>query len=91
MKTISKKPKTPESNAHVDATENEAWDQRQLGYDGRYAEAAPEYKKTTASTITTIRMPLHLLNDLKRIAEDEGLPYQTLIKTVLTKFIRDKK
>jgi predicted DNA binding CopG/RHH family protein len=89
MKKISKKRQI--ALDEMLAEDGDAWDNRQLGADPKHAHAAPEYAKTGASTVTTIRMPIRMVKDLKLIAEREGLPYQSLIKSVLTKYIRDKK
>lgn len=67
------------------------WDNRELGADPDYAEIANEYKKSRASIVTTIRMTPSMVRELKKIADDEGLPYQTLIKSVLTQHISSKK
>ncbi len=89
MKKISKKREI--ALDEMLAEDSDVWDNRHLGADQKFAQAAPEYAKSGASTVTTIRMPIRMVKDLKLIAEREGLPYQSLIKSVLTKYIRDKK
>lgn len=45
--------------------------------------AANFFKK---SERINIRLPLHDLNNIKRVAAQEGMPYQTLIASVLHKY-----
>ncbi|MCC8406181.1 MAG: CopG family antitoxin [Rickettsia sp.] len=45
--------------------------------------AANFFKK---SERINIRLPLHDLNHIKRVAAQEGIPYQTLIASVLHKY-----
>ncbi|WP_253307528.1 MULTISPECIES: CopG family antitoxin [unclassified Rickettsia] len=46
--------------------------------------AAVNFSKKTARI--NIRLPGHDLNHIKRIAAQEGMPYQTLISSVLHKY-----
>jgi predicted DNA binding CopG/RHH family protein len=91
MKKISKKRELAlEASLAADGDE-EQWDTRQLGNDPQHTKPAPEeYTKTASSVGTSIRMPLKLIKELKKIAEEEGMPYQTLVKSILTKFIRNR-
>lgn len=92
MKKISKK-REKEIDAILEADGDEAqWDNRQLGNDPAHAKAAPEYSKNdvSGSVGTSIRMPLKLIRELKKIAEEEGMPYQTLVKSILTKYVRNR-
>ena len=89
MKKISKK-REAELDEILDQ-EGDAWDDRELGHDPEYAEPAPEFAKKKASVVTTIRMTPSMVKELKELADLEGLAYQTLIKSVLTKYIREKK
>ena len=43
------------------------------------------------SKMTTIRMPRSLLNQLKSEAQRLGIPYQTLIKSILHQYFENKK
>lgn len=90
MKKISKKREAEIEAMLKDDGDEEKWDKRELGNDASHAEPAPEYEKKAPLVGTSIRMPLKLIKELKRIAEEEGMPYQTLVKSVLTRFVRDR-
>ena len=91
MKKISKKRELELESLLTADDDEEQWDKRQLGNDPRHTKPAPgEYTKTASSVGTSIRMPLKLIKELKKIAEEEGMPYQTLVKSILTKYIRDR-
>ena len=68
--------------------EEEKWDNRELGHDPEHASPAQDLG---TSKSTTFRLPVTMIADLKKIAKDEGIPYQTLVKSVLHKFIKNKK
>jgi predicted DNA binding CopG/RHH family protein len=53
---------------------------------GRYRNAAKETMKKIARI--NIRMTVDDLEDIKRIAERKGMPYQTLIGSVLHRFAK---
>ena len=92
MKKISKK-REQEIEAMLEADGDESsWDSRELGNDPQYAEvAADDFKSESKVSVgTSIRMPMTLIRDLKRIAEEEGIPYQTLVKSIHTKYIRQR-
>jgi predicted DNA binding CopG/RHH family protein len=89
MKKISKKREAEIEAMLKEDGDEQKWDKRELGNDAAYAEPALEFQKKASSVGTSIRMPLKLIKDLKRIAEKEGMPYQTLVKSILTKFVRD--
>ncbi len=94
MKKISKK-REKELEAVLDADGDESkWDRRELGNDPKHTKPAPEeYRKSTSSDSigTSIRMPLQLIRELKIIANEEGIPYQTLVKSILIKYVRKRK
>jgi predicted DNA binding CopG/RHH family protein len=68
--------------------DSEKWEKRDLGSDPDYAVSAKEFSKKSVQT--TIRLPFHLLEELKTEAKKEGLPYQTLVKSILTKYLNNK-
>ena len=39
----------------------------------------------------TIRLQSYLIDNLKEIADEEGLKYQSLVRSILTKYVRRKK
>lgn len=92
MKKISKK-REKEIETMIKLSEDEdLWDNRKLGNNPKFTKAAAEeFKKSSMSVGTSIRMPLKLIKDLKKIAEEEGIPYQTLVKSILTKYVRDRE
>ncbi len=90
MKKINKKRETEIEAMLKEDGDEEKWDKGELGNDPSHAIRAPEYQKKSSSVGTSIRMPLHLIRELKRIAEEEGMPYQTLVKSILTKYVRDR-
>ena len=92
MKKISKTREKEIENILKSDADEDKWDNRELGYDPVHVKAAPEYSKTqvNASVGTSIRMPLELIRELKKIAEEEGMPYQTLVKSILTKYVRGR-
>jgi len=53
---------------------------------GRYQNAAKETMKKIARI--NIRMKADDLDDIKRIADRKGMPYQTLIGSVLHRFVK---
>lgn len=91
MKKISKAREKEIEEMIAEDGDEDLWDQRKLGNDPKHAKrAADEYKKSSSSVGTSIRMPLQLIKELKKIAEEEGMPYQTLVKSILTKYVRDR-
>ena len=85
VKTMSKKTEKIES---TDA----AWDDRQLGADEKYvgvSDLEPEdiISKATNSRAISIRIRETLIDDLKFIAKQNEIGYQTLIKQVLQRFV----
>lgn len=49
------------------------------------------WKYTKGNSLTLgLRIEKRVLEGIKRIAANEGLPYQTLIKSVLFKFVKSK-
>ena len=70
----------------------EAWETGQLGLDPEYArvheDASTEeaLDRALALKMISIRLEEDLIDDFKRIAEMEGIGYQTLMRTVLRRF-----
>jgi predicted DNA binding CopG/RHH family protein len=88
MKKISKK-RESELDAIIEESGDEKdWDEKKLGNHRKFSTPASEFSKNIG---TSIRMPLKLIQELKKIAEEEGMPYQTLVKSVLTKYVRNHK
>ena len=68
----------------------EAWEKGQLGRDPNHAEAI-DLKMGNKSLPTSIRLPLNLVGSLKKFADEEGIPYQTYLKMILTRHVREKR
>lgn len=89
MKKISKKREDEIEKMLKEDGDEEKWDRKELGNDSKHTKISTEYSKSSASVGTSIRMPLKLIRDLKKLSEKEGIPYQTLVKLILTKYVRD--
>jgi predicted DNA binding CopG/RHH family protein len=87
MKKISKQREAEIEKMLKEDGDEGKWDRKELGNDPKHIDVS-EYSKS--STGTSIRMPMKLIQDLKRISEKKGIPYQTYIKMVLTKNVRDE-
>lgn len=73
----------------IDNTED-AWDLRELGADIESAvesqQNSAEIDAALALQMISIRLPIGLLEDLKVIAQINGIGYQPLIRKVLQRF-----
>lgn len=69
----------------------EEWDEGLLGRDESYAQLSElsiqDIEKASGLKSISIRMKESLINDLKLIAEIEGIGYQPLMKQVLQRFV----
>jgi hypothetical protein len=69
----------------------DAWDTRELGADGNYAEKATDIDEQALDSALdlqpiSIRLQKSLIEDFKLIAGLSGLGYQPLMRQVLTRF-----
>ncbi len=71
--------------------EQKLWEDKKLGNDRKYAESVALPADIEKPMPTSIRLPASLIADLKKLAKEEGLPYQTYLKMVLTKHVKSKK
>ncbi len=69
--------------------EQKLWEKKKLGTDAQHVGRSHFYK--APSKLISIRVPEEVLEDLKTIADHEGLRYQTYIISLLTKHVRRKK
>ena len=69
--------------------EQELWEKKQLGTDPKHAKRSDFYK--APAKLISIRVPDELLEELKVMAEKEGLRYQTYIISLLKKHVRKRK
>ena len=68
----------------------EAWESGRLGRDKKHAKSVDlNIKKKNLPT--SIRLPVNLVDSLKSLAEEEGVPYQTYLKMILMRHLRSKK
>lgn len=88
MKKISKKREEEVEKRLKEDGDEGKWDKKELGNDPKHTKISREYSKSS-SVGTSIRMPLKLIRDLKKLSEKEGIPYQTLVKLILTRYVRD--
>ncbi len=75
----------------VDETLNEKWESGELGSDAKHVRrAAPEVEaavdQALAMKLVTIRLPIPLIEMLKRIAEYHGIGYQPMVRDLLGRF-----
>ncbi len=91
MERKSMTPKELEDFAHEATSdkEQERWEKKKLGNDAKHARRSEFFK--APSKLISIRVPDEVLEQLKDMAEDEGLRYQTYIISLLTKHVKRKK
>jgi len=75
-------------SANVDDENQKKWENKKLGHDSKHAKAV--YFETKKIVPTSMRLPQELIDGLKILAEESGIPYQTYIKMILTKHIRSE-
>ncbi|MGH8445444.1 MAG: hypothetical protein ACREVL_09255 [Solimonas sp.] len=70
---------------------DEAWESGALGGEESYVKLSPrsghELDEPLDLQLISIRLPKAMIEDLKFIAEREGLKYQPLMRRVLTRFV----
>ena len=69
--------------------EQELWENKKLGATKKYAKKSRFFK--TPAKLISIRVPEELLDELKDLAETEGLRHQTYIVSLLIKHVNRKK
>lgn len=86
-----------ESLAREDAR---LWEERLIGADSAHIVRAPEEIESQINAAKrskedrcpiSIRVPITLLTDIKKLAEDDNIGYQTLILQVMSRYVKDKK
>ncbi|MCF7520534.1 BrnA antitoxin family protein [Neisseria sp. ZJ106] len=75
---------------------DEQWENGELGRDERFVQKSNATSQSAidemlALQAISIRLPKGLLQDLKNIAELNGIGYQPLIKQILNRFIDGEK
>lgn len=64
------------------------WEEKKLGRDSKFAKKSDELDFLEKSVPTSIRLSPNLISELKRLAKEEGVPYQTYLKMILIKHIK---
>lgn len=67
----------------------EKWESKELGADSKSSQKSKAYK--APSKLISIRVPEEVLNELKVIADKEGLRYQTYLISLLKKHVKGSK
>ena len=74
---------------------DEAWDNRELGADEAYVEVVRasdlQVDAAAGTRLISIRLGVSMIEDLKLIANINGIGYQTLMKQVLGRFVECEK
>jgi predicted DNA binding CopG/RHH family protein len=87
-----RKEKKPIPDFKSEVEEQEFWATHSaLDYEMELVEAEVKVDPMARTRSISLRLPERLIADLKEIAHDEGLPYQTLIKLCLQKFVEVRK
>ncbi len=74
----------------------EAWDNRDLGATEEFVRKVSKDREKALDEklglqIISVRLQKSLINDLKKLAGENGLGYQPYLRQVLTKHVRDEK
>lgn len=83
-------PNTPEFD------DTKLWEKRKLGATEKYVRrVSPERERTVDDALglqpITIRLQKELVEELKELANSEGIGYQPYVRQILTCFVRDKR
>lgn len=78
--------------------DSEKWEAGDYGKKPQYTQLQDENieksfhdsKRKSENIPTSIRMPKELIDGLQKLAEEDGLPYQTYVKMVLKQHINSK-
>lgn len=80
-------------NTHKQVSSEEAWDNRDLGASEEHIrKASPEREKAIDERLglqtISIRLQKNLIDDLKKLAEEDGIGYQPYVRQVLMRHVR---
>ena len=80
-------------NMHDNHSE-EPWDSRELGAsEGHVRKSSPEREKTLDDRLglqtISIRLQKSLIDNLKKLADDDGIGYQPYVRQVLMRHVRN--
>jgi len=92
MKATKKAKKKAIPEFKSEAGEQEFWATHSaMDYEMEQVEAEVRMDPMAQTRLVSLRLPQRLIADLKEIAESEGLPYQTLMKLCLQRFVEVRK
>ena len=92
MKKQNKKiEKWVDENTGDSNKDQQKWESGELGRDIEYSKVSQELSSHDRPMPTSIRLPKNLIDELKLLAQEEGLPYQTYLKMVLIKHVKHVK
>ncbi len=87
-----KKAKKPIPEFKSEVEEQEFWATHSaMDYEMEQVAAEVRIDPMARTRLVSLRLPQRLIADLKEIAESEGLPYQTLMKLCLQRFVEVRK
>ncbi len=89
MKKMTAKEKEAFAKKATDDEEQALWEKKKLGKNKSHVGKGKFFKEP--SKLISIRLPEGLLIELREIADEEGLRYQTYIVSLLTKHIKNRK
>lgn len=72
--------------------DGDKWENGQLGRSKVHTQKTPpklekELNELKKNKLISIKLPQDLINDLKNLAEQDNIGYQTLIKQVLSRYV----
>lgn len=75
--------------------EDNKWDDGCLGKEAAFARSIPneiqqEIDNSLGLSPITLRLQKSLVEDLKRLAAQDGLGYQPFVRQILTQYVRDQ-
>jgi len=78
------------------ASSPEAWDNQELGASKKHVrKSSPEHERAVDDSLglqtISIRLQKSLIEDLKSLAENDGIGYQPYARQVLTRHVRHEK
>lgn len=92
MKRTKKQKKLTIPAFKSESEEQEFWATHSaMDYEMEQVEAEVRVDPMARTRLVSLRLPQRLIADLKEVAKAEGLPYQTLMKLCLQRFVEVRK
>jgi predicted DNA binding CopG/RHH family protein len=92
MKMIKKKQKKLIPECKSEVQEQKFWDSHSaMNYEMELVDAEIKIDPMARTRLVSLRLSERMIADLKEIAREEGLAYQTLIKRCLQKFVEVRR